>query len=306
MKKIGIVCIVVAAVLFVGCVSAKVVETVPEITVEAVDLAVDQKLYSEAVVTFTANGRATVGTLCLPADVSSPVPAVVMLHGTGSTRDEAGNGYAYAAPAMAMNGIATLRIDMVGSGDSAVGYEFYNYATAVEDAVAAKEYLKTLSAVDGKRIGVMGWSQGGTNAISAAAADPEFRSVVLWAGALDLTILVTPQQYDEAKANGFCMLELGWRDPLKLGLQWFDDVFTKDMDEYVKQIKAPVLALNGENDDVVNPESGAHIAEICINPASRQILISAADHTFNVFADPDLKALSEVVGTTIAWFSYTL
>lgn len=306
MKKLGIGCIVVVAVLLAGCASTKVVDVVPEMSVVSADLSVLQDVYSETVVRFTANGRTTVGTLCLPTNATAPVPAVVMLHGTGSSRDEAGNGYAYAAPAMAASGIATLRIDMIGAGDSEVGYEFYNYETAVEDAVAAKEFLRGLSSIDGSRIGVMGWSQGGTNAISAAAADSGFKSVVLWAGALDLTILVTPQQYEEAKANGFSMLELGWRAPLKLGLQWFDDVFTKDMDAYVKQIKAPVLALNGENDDVVDPSSGAHIAEICANPASRQILIPGADHTFNVFSDPELKALSQVVGTTTAWFLYTL
>lgn len=306
MKRLGIGFAVVAAVLLAGCVSPKVVDVVPDMSVASADLSVRQDVYSETVVRFMENGRTTVGTLCLPADTSIPVPAVVMLHGTGSSRDEAGNGYAYAAPAMAANGIATLRIDMVGAGNSEVGYEFYNYETAVEDAVAAKEFLRGLSSVDGDRIGIMGWSQGGTNAISAAAADPGFKSVVLWAGALDLTILVTPQQYGEAKANGFSMLELGWREPLKLGLQWFDDVFTKDMEEYVRRIKAPVLALNGTNDDVVDPASGARIAEICVNPASRQIMIPDADHTFNVFSDPGLKALSQVVGTTIQWFLCTL
>ena len=48
--------------------------------------------------------------------------AVVMLHGTGSNKDEAGNGYATAAPLMALQGLATLRIDFMGNGDSTASY----------------------------------------------------------------------------------------------------------------------------------------------------------------------------------------
>ena len=54
----------------------------------------------------------------IPATVTVPVgaegelfPAVVMLHGNGSTRHEAGNAYDYTAPAMAAAGIATIRFD---------------------------------------------------------------------------------------------------------------------------------------------------------------------------------------------------
>ncbi len=52
----------------------------------------------------------------IPATVTIPVgegkfPFVVMLHGNGSTRHEAGNAYDYTAPEMAKAGIATIRFD---------------------------------------------------------------------------------------------------------------------------------------------------------------------------------------------------
>ena len=72
-------------------------------------------------------------TLTLPVSASkdAKVPGVVMLHGTGSNRDEAGMGYALAAPRMAADGIATLRIDFMGNGDSTASYRDYNYTSAV-------------------------------------------------------------------------------------------------------------------------------------------------------------------------------
>lgn len=61
----------------------------------------------------------------IPATLTIPVgsegetfPAVVMLHGNGSTRHEAGNAYDYTAPEMAKAGIATIRFDYIGNGDS--------------------------------------------------------------------------------------------------------------------------------------------------------------------------------------------
>ena len=125
------------------------------------------------------------GTLCAPKNTEGKkLPAVVMLHGTGSSRDEAGGGYALAAPRMAQAGIVTLRIDFMGSGDSAADYRDYNYSSASIDAKAAADYLASLDYVDPDKIAVLGWSQGGTNALLAAADHPDtFRTVITWSGA---------------------------------------------------------------------------------------------------------------------------
>ena len=79
--------------------------------------------YTETVVTVTsADGTAVPATLCVPASATN-APGVVMLHGTGSARDEAGNGYKTAAPILAAQyGVATIRIDFRGNGDSKADY----------------------------------------------------------------------------------------------------------------------------------------------------------------------------------------
>ena len=94
-----------------------------------------------------------------------------MLHGTGSNRDEAGNGYKMAAPVLAEKyGIATVRIDFMGSGDSTADYTGYTFESAVSDAVAAANYAQDARTTSTREhIGVMGWSQGGTDALLCAA-----------------------------------------------------------------------------------------------------------------------------------------
>ena len=111
---------------------------------------------------------------------------------------------------MAADGIATLRIDFMGNGDSTASYRDYNYTSAVIDAKAAADYLAGLETVDGGNLGVMGWSQGGTDALLAAEAHPgTFQAVVTWSGALELNGASLfagtsfEDAYAQAKKEGF-------------------------------------------------------------------------------------------------------
>ena len=242
------------------------------------------------------------GVLTLPVG-EGPFPAVVMLHGTGSNKDEAGNGYAMAAPQMAEAGLASLRIDFMGTAASkADDYRYYSYTSANIDAKAAAGYLAGLEQVFDEQISVMGWSQGGTNALLAAAAYPEtFSAVVTWAGALDLTGLFGETSFADAKAkaeaDGAFTMTLDWRTPsdLPVGVQWFKDVESTDVLAETAKIKAPVLAIHGEDDDTVPPASAGQIAEAAADGQTH--MIPGCDHTFNVFSG-DFTALNDSVKAT--------
>ena len=267
----------------------------------------DTAAYIETVVSIPAGDHEIPATVCMPTSEGAH-PAVVMLHGTGSARDEAGNGYLMAAPVLAEKyGLATIRIDFMGSGESTAEYTGYTYASAVADAVAAANYMAGLDAVDGEKIGVMGWSQGGTDALLAAGQHGEiFKSTVTWAGAPDLSILLSDELYEEAKQNGFFVMNFDWREPLNVSLQWCEDVKNVDVLDVFSAYEGPVLAIAGTMDTTVDPEWSNKIVAANSNPASKTYFIEGMDHTFNVFTEEDHHSLYDAVDATGAFFAETL
>lgn len=252
-------------------------------------------------------GHIIPGILTMPENIpeGETVPAVLMLHGTASDKNEAGGGYVLMADAFAKAGVASLRIDFMGAGDSTVDYASYCNTTAVSDANAAGRFLSQQPGINPERIGIMGWSQGGTDALLTAAQSDLFKSVLTWAGALDLSTLMTDEMYQQAQADGYAVMEFDWREPLHLGLQWMDEVKNTDMNAVVAQIKAPIMAINGSADDVVPPESGKTIKELSTNEASEYVVLEGGDHTFGIFGD-DHTVFDELMAKTTEWFANTL
>jgi len=268
--------------------------------------------YTETIVSIPNGDHEIPATVCVPAG-EGKFPAVVMLHGTASNREEAGNGYKMAAPVLAEKyGLATIRIDFMGNGDSTADYMGYTFDSAVSDAVAAANYMKGLENVDAENIGVMGWSQGGTDALLAAAWHPEiFTSVVTWAGAPDMMLdgFFSEELYAEAKKNGFFTMTFDWRDPLNVSLEWCDDVANTDvLAEFTKGYTGPVLAVHGTADTTVDPEWSNKIVAASSNEASKTHFIEGMDHTFNVFTEieANFPALYNAVDATGAFFAETL
>ncbi len=232
--------------------------------------------------------------------------AIVMLHGTGSNKDEAGDGYKVISSKLAKEyNIATIRIDFIGNGDSKADYVDYNFKSAVSDALVAlnalKEELKDQKEVN---YSIMGWSQGGTIAMLAAGENPElFKNVITLAGALDLSGMMSDEKYNEAKKNGYFVQEFDWREPLKVSLEWCEDVKNTDVLSVFKGFKGDALVINGEKDDVVLPEVAKKIFEASQSKGSKLEIVKDADHTYNVFSQEDKSTIKEVGDIIGKWIN---
>ena len=99
--------------------------------------------------------------------------AVVLLHGAGSTRSDALD----QAVVLHRNGFGVLLLDARGHGESSgTAMDFGWYGDL--DIAAAVDHLLTIDAVEPDRIGVLGLSMGGEEAIGGAAAHDAIRAVV--------------------------------------------------------------------------------------------------------------------------------
>ncbi len=130
-------------------------------------------------------GHTLAGTFTRPAS-GGPFPAVVLISGSGpQDRDEALMGhrpFLVLADHLTRRGIAVLRYDDRGVGESTGSFATATSQDFASDALAAIGYLKTRDDVDPGRIGLAGHSEGGIIAPMAAVASRDVSYIVLMAG----------------------------------------------------------------------------------------------------------------------------
>ena len=121
------------------------------------------------------------GIIIRPEKSAGPRPAVIVLHGTGDSKE----GMLGLAAELAVRGFVAVAIDGRYHGERTKrGYEeaiLRAYKTGKEhpflydtvwDVMRLIDYLETRDDVDPKRIGLIGFSKGGMETYLAAAADP--------------------------------------------------------------------------------------------------------------------------------------
>ena len=242
-----------------------------------------------------------VGIVAQPEGVSD-APAVLMLHGFGSHKDEVGDLYKRLAGRLAKKGIGSLRIDFPGWGES----EGEMWESSLTVRVAATEtayaYLNGLAFVDGARIGVLGFSMGGTTARISAAAHPDwYRTMVAWSSASNgRSRMLTPENREALERDGRVTLDLGWRE-VTLGPQWFEDGerYGGKQLELMAKYRGPFLAIGGGKD----PAAADTMAFVNAAGGSLKegVIIGCEGHIFEVLTEDQSKA-ERVLEKTMDWF----
>lgn len=253
--------------------------------------------------------------VAIPATFVTPVgregarfPLVVMAHGHGGSRQE-GGGYQQVAKAMAQRGIASIRMDFPGCGDSTESFTENNLSNMLLDLQAAREYAVTLPEVDADRVGLLGYSMGGRLVALLAERDPSYSVMVMWTPALadgaqreQYSVGGTPENYlrlkELARTTGMAEYTTQWGTSLQLGYQWFVDLEETMPLASLASFEGPLLILYGDQDDVVPPE----VSEAAIEAAtgSREVVrhvVPGAAHALG-FYDNRPEMAADVVETT--------
>ena len=164
--------------------------------------------YQDRAVTFdNAQAKVTLaGTLAVPQG-KGPFPAVVLISGSGpNTRDEDvfdHKIFLVLADHLARQGIAVLRYDKRGIGQSTGVYGQATTDDFTSDAETAAAWLRVQPGIDARRVGLIGHSEGGLIAPAVAVVDPKVAFIVLMAGpGLPGDQLLLKQQTLIGKASG--------------------------------------------------------------------------------------------------------
>lgn len=146
------------------------------------------------------------GTLSLPQKEGT-FPAVLLISGSGQqNRDSEIRGhkpFLVIADYLTRNGIAVLRYDDRGVGESQGNPTSSTSADFANDARGALEYLKSRKEINASTIGIIGHSEGGMIAPMIAANDKSLAFIVLLSGpGVAGDVLLVNQNYEAGKQSG--------------------------------------------------------------------------------------------------------
>ena len=256
--------------------------------------------YISETVSIEANGRIVPAVVTLPVG-EGPFPAVVLNHGHGGNKDE-GTGFGGIAEALAEAGIASIRMDFPGCGDSTEPFTENTLSNMIADSNAAKDYLVANYPVDADKLGILGYSMGGRIALEIITAeDNPYKATLILSG------LSTPG--DEAIANilpegmtvedaiavaeekGSYDYTTQYGQNLSLSAQWFTDMLVDPLAN-IDNYTGPMLVIHGDKDDVVTDATNK--LTVSSYPAAEELIVPDADHGYGFYSDqPDVTAMVE-------------
>jgi dienelactone hydrolase len=273
---------------------------------------------TERVVDFRNQGQKVVGTLTVPDGGNPPYPVVLFFTGFTGIRDEVpitgtDEGiFSRTARRLAEHGIASLRFDFRGFGDSEGQRESLTLTGEINDASAAIDYLATLPEIDLQRLGLIGLSLGGLVAAETAARDPRVQSVVLWS-----PLASPPDTFKlllgvETVASGLqsggepVRILLPWNEEIDLSAPFFEDIYTIDPVAAMSTVNRPLLVVVGLRDVDVTPQPYYGQLYLNYHEGVERLVPVDGDHLFDVMTDQGPAVLDDVIAWSLAWLQKTL
>lgn len=177
--------------------------------------------------------------------------------------------------ALNTSGIAVLRFDFTGLGESEGTFEDTNFSSNVSDIITAANYLTKNHKAPSILIG---HSLGGAAVVFAAKKIDSIKSMVT-IGAPSSPKHVThlfESSIEEIHKKGKALLNIGGR-PFSIKKQFLDDINEKNMKETLAETRIPILVMHSPQDATVGIENAALIYEYSWHPKSF-VTLDNADH----------------------------
>jgi hypothetical protein len=225
-------------------------------------------------------------------DLQGKYPTVILFHGFTGNKLEPHRIFLKLSRLLEAEGLAVIRFDFSGSGESDGDFEEMTFSSEVFEAQQILEFVSKLPATDPERIGVLGLSMGGAVASVLAGNNPSMvKTLALWSAAgIDTIagIYQTKEDDDVFPRNQRGDIDIGG---LWLNHNFYDDLKDWDTYETIKKYPGPVLIIHGTGDQVV-PSNTAENYQAALSGRAKLVYVEEADHTYNRY-DWEEKVLSE-------------
>jgi uncharacterized protein len=251
-----------------------------------------------------ASGFNLAASVAKPANAKGPLPAIVLIGGSGPLdRDGVVAGIpvlGQIAADLVEAGFFVVRYDKRGVGQSGGRTETATIADYAEDARAVITWLeKTRKDVDKKRIGLVGHSEGAWVAMTVAARDKRVAAIALVAGLAtsgreaileQQQLLLAQTGASEAekhekielqtRINAAALKGGGWEgipDQLRVAADtpWFQSFLAFDPARVMRDVRQPVLVVQGELDTQVAAHHAERLADLA-RARKRRVAVDVA------------------------------
>lgn len=220
-----------------------------------------------------AEGHQLAARLDFPSD-RKPLAHAVFAHCFTCTKSL--NAVVHINRALTKAGIAVLRFDFAGLGESEGDFAATSFASNVSDLVAAAEFLDR--DFDAPRL-LIGHSLGGAAVLHAAAKIPSCVAVATIGAPFDLGHLA--RFLDRCREEippdgGESRISLGGRE-FRVKKQFMEDLNRTHMEETLRNLKRALMVFHSPVDTVVGIDNAAQIFKAARHPKSF-VSLDQADH----------------------------
>jgi pimeloyl-ACP methyl ester carboxylesterase len=232
-------------------------------------------------------------------------PAVLICHGFAGTKVGRHRIYVNLSEALAAKGIASLRIDFRGCGDSEGSFEETTLEGQVSDALLGLNFLKNHPQVDPKNIGMLGRSMGGPIAVVAARRFGKVKSLALWCPVFSARPWLEEWEHvlQTSNGNGSGSSTVSFHGQTA-SQALFEQLFELQMERELADLAhVPLLHVHSELDEIVNISHADNYVRCrqAGSALSQFIRLKESDHEFSLIPERD-----HTVQETALWFQKTL
>ncbi len=236
-------------------------------------------------------GEALSARMHLPA--VEPVACAVFAHCFTCSKDS--RAATYISSALAEKGIATLRFDFTGVGESEGEFDGTTFSHNVSDIVAAAAALR---GAYGAPMLLIGHSLGGSAVLAAAAQIPEAVGVATIGAPFDPQHVARlfEASFEEIEEKGHAEVDLGGQS-FVIRKTFFEDLQKHCNADRIRELKKALVVFHSPQDNIVGIDNARMIYQAARHPKSF-VSLDGADHLLR--RRDDSRYVAEVLA---AWAS---